>query len=180
MSLAPGARLGPYGIVAPIGEGGMGKVYRARDARLDRDVAVKMLPAGLLDADRLRRFELEARAAAALNHPNILAVYDVGVHEGRHTSCRSCSTGETLRERAAAAERLPVRQAIDYRGPDRARPRRRAREGHRPSRPQARERLLTDDGRVKILDFGLAKLAEARGREGHGPTRRRPTPIPAR
>ena len=80
MSLAPGARLGPYEIVAPIGAGGMGEVFRARDARLDRDVAIKVLPPAVAThTDRLRRFEQEARATAALSHPNVVAVYDVHV-----------------------------------------------------------------------------------------------------
>ena len=83
MSIPAGTRLGPYEIVAPIGAGGMGEVYRARDVRLKREVAVKVLPASFsTDADRLRRFELEAEATGQLNHPNILAVYDVGTHEG--------------------------------------------------------------------------------------------------
>ena len=82
MPLAPGARLGPYEILAPLGAGGMGEVYRARDPRLGRDVAIKVLPAAFSDdPDRLRRFEQEARAAAALTHPNILAVYHIGTHD---------------------------------------------------------------------------------------------------
>jgi len=82
MPLSSGTRLGPYEVVSPLGAGGMGEVYRARDQRLGRDVAVKVLPATFSrDEDRLRRFEQEARAAAALNHPNIVAVYDVGTHE---------------------------------------------------------------------------------------------------
>ena len=81
MSLSAGTRLGPYEIVSPLGAGGMGEVYRARDPRLGRDVAIKVLPTAFsADPDRLRRFEQEARAAAALNHPNILAVYDIGTH----------------------------------------------------------------------------------------------------
>ena len=83
MPLASGSKLGPYEIVAPLGAGGMGEVYRAQDPRLGRDVAIKVLPASFSgDLDRLRRFEQEARAASALNHPNILAVYDIGTHEG--------------------------------------------------------------------------------------------------
>src|SRR5437879_4343545 len=83
MTVAAGARIGPYEVVNPIGAGGMGEVFRARDARLGRDVAIKILPAIFAsDPDRLRRFEREARAAAALNHPNILVVYDVGSSEG--------------------------------------------------------------------------------------------------
>ena len=82
MSLAAGTKLGPYDVVAPLGSGGMGEVYRARDTRLGRQVAVKVLPPDLIpDADRLRRFELEARAAPALDHPNVLVVFDVGTHD---------------------------------------------------------------------------------------------------
>jgi eukaryotic-like serine/threonine-protein kinase len=83
MALTPGTKIGPYEIIAPLGAGGMGEVYRARDPRLGREVAIKVLPASFCgDADRLRRFEQEARAAGALNHPGILAVYDVGTHDG--------------------------------------------------------------------------------------------------
>ena len=83
MSLANGTRLGPYEILSPIGAGGMGEVYKARDTRLGREVAVKVLPAEFAaDPERLRRFEQEARAAAALNHPNILVLYDLGAHDG--------------------------------------------------------------------------------------------------
>src|SRR5207302_10056729 len=86
MSLAPGARLGPYEILSAIGAGGMGEVYRARDTRLGRDVAIKVLPAAFsTDSERLSRFEQEARAAAALNHPNILAVFDIGSVEARQS-----------------------------------------------------------------------------------------------
>ena len=92
MSLSAGTRLGCYEILSLIGAGGMGEVYRARDARLGRDVAIKVLPSEFAaDPDRLRRFEQEARAVAALSHPNILAVYDVGTQEASHTSSPSCS-----------------------------------------------------------------------------------------
>ncbi len=114
MSLAPGARLGPYEVVALIGAGGMGEVYRAKDTRLGRDVAIKVLPAGFgTDADRLQRFEQEARAAAALNHPNILAVYDIGAHESAPFIVSELLEGETLRERLTAGP-LPVRKATDF------------------------------------------------------------------
>ncbi len=99
MPLSAGQRLGPYEIVAFIGAGGMGDVYRARDPRLGRDVAIKVLPAAFsADADRLRRFEQEARAAAALNHPNILAVYDIGTHGDAPFIVSELLEGETLRE----------------------------------------------------------------------------------
>src|SRR5947207_3256999 len=114
MSLAPGVRLGPYQIVAAIGAGGMGEVYRARDARLNRDVAVKVLPSAFAsDSERLSRFEQEARAAAALNHPNILAVFDIGAHDAAPYVVSELLEGETLRERLASGA-LPVRKAIEY------------------------------------------------------------------
>src|SRR5215472_10121163 len=100
MALAAGTKLGPYEIVSALGAGGMGEVYRARDHRLGRDVAVKVLPAALShDPERLRRFEQEARAAAALNHPNILVVYDVGTENGAPYIVSELLEGETLRTR---------------------------------------------------------------------------------
>src|SRR5579859_6362117 len=100
MTLSPGFKLGPYEIVESIGAGGMGEVYRARDSRLGRDVAVKVLPAALSrDAERLKRFEQEARAASALNHTNILAIFDVGTHDGAPYLVMELLEGETLRER---------------------------------------------------------------------------------
>jgi len=114
VSLANGTRLGPYEIVAPLAVGGMGEVYRARDARLGRDVAVKVIPRLVVDdPDRARRFEHEARAAGALNHPCILAVYDVGVHEGTAYVVSELLEGETLRERLAGGP-FPLRKAIEY------------------------------------------------------------------
>src|SRR5437660_2698463 len=99
MSLGLGTRLGPYEIQWAIGAGGMGEVYRARDTRLQRDVAIKVLPAAFSsDQDRLTRFEQEARAAAALNHPNILAVFDIGTHDGSPYIVSELLEGETLRE----------------------------------------------------------------------------------
>src|SRR5271167_2272777 len=100
MPLAPGTRFGPYETTAPIGAGGMGEVYRARDTRLGRDVAIKVLPASFSnDPERLRRFEQEARAAGALNHPNVLAIYDIGTHDGPPYLVTELLEGETLRER---------------------------------------------------------------------------------
>jgi len=99
MTLLSGTKLGPYEIAAPIGAGGMGEIYRARDTRLGRDVAVKVLPEALAnDADRLRRFEQEARTIAALNHPNILAIHDIGTHQGAPFLVSELLEGQTLRE----------------------------------------------------------------------------------
>jgi hypothetical protein len=114
MTLASGSRLGPYEILAPIGAGGMGEVYRALDPSLGREVAIKVLPASFsADPDRLRRFEQEARAAGILNHPNITAVHDIGTHEGAPYVVQELLEGETLRATLAGAK-LPPRKAIDY------------------------------------------------------------------
>src|SRR3954452_1679360 len=97
MALSPGTRLGPYEILAPLGKGGMGEVYRARDSRLKRDVAIKVLPAALAsDAGRIARFEREARAASALNHPNIVPVFDIGQESGIAYIVSELVAGETL------------------------------------------------------------------------------------
>ena len=160
MTLGAGVRIGPYEIVSAIGAGGMGEVYRARDTRLQRDVALKLLPAGVSsDPDRLARFEQEARAAAALNHSNILAVYDVGSYESAPYIVSELLEGETLRERLANGP-LPARKAIEYaiqvaRGLAAAHERGIV---HRDLKPD--NVFVTADGRVKILDFGLAKLTE--------------------
>src|SRR5262245_18091898 len=113
MALTVGSKLGPYEIVAPIGAGGMGEVYRARDPRLGRDVAVKVLPAAFSkDPERLRRFEQEARSAGVLNHPNILAIHDVGTHDGEPFVVSELLDGETLRDRLKVGP-LPPRKAIE-------------------------------------------------------------------
>src|SRR5215472_13360599 len=157
MALSTGARLGVYEINSPLGAGGMGEVYRARDPRLGRDVAIKVLPAEFSpDADRLRRFEQEARAAAALNHPNVLAVYDIGLHGGSPYIVSELLDGETLRARLAGGA-VTVRKAVEF-----------VRQlvcglaaahakgiVHRDLKPD--NVFVTCDGRVKILDFGLAK-----------------------
>src|SRR3984957_18602349 len=114
MNLTSGARLGPYEIVSSLGAGGMGEVYRARDSRLKREVALKVLPLAVSrDAERLRRFEQEALATAALNHPNILAVFDIGTHEGSPYVVSELLEGETLRQRQHSGS-IPVRKALDY------------------------------------------------------------------
>ncbi len=163
--LTNGARLGPSEIVAPLGAGGMGEVYRARDTRLGRDVAIKVLPVSFAaDPDRLRRFEQEARAAGQLNHPNILAVYDVGSHEGTPYLVEELLEGQTLR-RAMDGAALPPRKAIDYAGQI-ARGLAAAHDKgvvHRDLKPD--NVFVTHDGRVKILDFGLAKLMHPEGSE---------------
>src|SRR5512136_2568677 len=110
MALAVGARLGPYEIQSPLGAGGMGEVYRARDPRLGREVAIKVLPASFsADPDRLRRFEQEARAAGILNHPNITAVYDIGSHDGAPYVVQELLEGETLRSSLAGGAFSPRR-----------------------------------------------------------------------
>jgi serine/threonine-protein kinase len=159
MSLLAGARLGPYEIVSPLGAGGMGEVYRARDTRLHREVAVKVLPASFSqDADRLRRFEQEARAASALNHPGILTIHDFGLQDdGAPYVVSELLEGETLRQRLEGG-RLSVRKALDYTAQI-ARGLAAAHEKgivHRDLKPE--NLFVTKDGRGKILDFGLAKL----------------------
>jgi serine/threonine protein kinase/Tol biopolymer transport system component len=160
MSLAPGTKLGPYEIVGPLGAGGMGEVYRARDARLGRDVAIKVLPALFTsDPDRLQRFEQEARAAAALNHPNILAVFQLGTYEEMPYLVSELLEGGTMREQLVRGP-VSLRKAIDY-GAQIARGLAVAHEKgivHRDLKPE--NLFITRDGRVKILDFGLAKLTQ--------------------
>ena len=156
--LAPGSRLGPYEILAPLGAGGMGEVFKARDTRLGREVAVKVLPPAFAsDPERLRRFELEARATAALNHPNILAIYDIGTHEGQAYIVEELLEGESLRERLRG-EALPAGKAAEYgmqiaSGLAAAHGRGIV---HRDLKPE--NLFITKDGHIKILDFGLAKL----------------------
>src|SRR5204862_4818141 len=159
--MKPGTRLGPYEIVGAIGAGGMGEVYRAHDSRLGRDVAIKVLPSGFsADPDRLHRFEQEARAAAALNHPNILAIYDIGTQDGAPYIVSELLDGETLRERLSSGG-LPVRKAVEY-AVQIARGLAAAHEKHIVHRDLKPENVfVTADGRIKILDFGLAKLTQA-------------------
>jgi Tol biopolymer transport system component len=158
MALTSGTKLGPYEIVSPLGAGGMGVVYRARDTRLNRDVAIKVLPEALAhDADRLRRFEQEARTIAALNHPNILGIHDIGAHDGAPFLVSEFLEGQTLREKLVSGP-LPVRRAIDY-ALGIAQGLAAAHEKgivHRDLKPE--NVFVTRDGRIKVLDFGLAKL----------------------
>ena len=155
-----------YRIEAEVGRGGMGEVYRARDARIGRDVAIKVMPAlSVSDPDRLRRFDLEARAAGALNHPNVLAIHDVGMHDGAPFIVSELLVGETLRERLKRGP-LPLEKAIDY-GVQIARGLVAAHEKGIVHRDLKLENLfLTKEGRVKILDFGIAKLMDRSGVPG--------------
>jgi Tol biopolymer transport system component/serine/threonine protein kinase len=159
MPLAAGTQLGPYEIVSALGSGGMGEVYRARDGRLGRDVAVKVLPeAFAARPDRLARFEREARAAGALAHPNILAVHDVGRQASQPYVVFELLEGATLRERLRTGDPLPLRKCLEFalqtaRGLDAAHGKGIV---HRDLKPE--NLLVTSDGVVKILDFGLAKL----------------------
>ena len=158
MSLIAGTKLGPYEILSRIGAGGMGEVYRAKDARLGREVAIKVLPAYFCrDLDRMRRFEQEARAAGALNHPNILTVYDVGTHEGAPYLVTELLEGSTLREQLRGGA-LPSRKGTECaiqvaQGLAAAHDKGIV---HRDLKPE--NIFVCRDGRAKILDFGLAKL----------------------
>ncbi len=173
-SLQPGTKLGRYEIRSALGAGGMGEVYRARDEKLQRDVAIKVLPTSFSqDEGRLRRFEQEAQAAGALNHPNILAVYDVGAHDDAPYVVSELLEGETLRRRLSGAP-VAQRRVIDY-ALQIAHGLAAAHEKgiiHRDLKPE--NIFITNDGRVKILDFGLAKLIQAVGGEAQTdiPTRR--------
>jgi serine/threonine protein kinase/Tol biopolymer transport system component len=162
VKLATGSRLGPYEILAPLGAGGMGEVYRARDGRLGRDVAVKVLPDRLAsDADAVARFEREARAVAALSHPNILAIHDVGSADGIAYAVTELLEGTTLRERMEGGAALPFRKCVEY-GIQIVEGLAAAHERgivHRDLKPE--NIFVTPEGRIKILDFGLAKAAPA-------------------
>ena len=158
MPLAAGTKLGPYEVVAPLGAGGMGEVYRARDPRLQRDVAIKILPRSLShEPDRLRRFEQEARAAGSLNHPNILAVYDVGTHEGSPYLVTELLEGASLRVRLEGGA-LSARKTTEYAVQTAYGLAAAHDKGivHRDLKPD--NIFICRDGRAKILDFGLAKL----------------------
>ncbi|MGB8832319.1 MAG: serine/threonine-protein kinase, partial [Candidatus Sulfotelmatobacter sp.] len=156
MALTSGTKIGPYEIVSSLGAGGMGEVYRATDTRLGRDVAIKVLPESLArDAERLRRFETEARAVAALNHPNILSIHDIGTQDGTPFLVSECLEGQSLRQELSGGA-LPMRQALEY-GTEIAHGLAAAHDKgiiHRDLKPE--NIFVTRDGRVKILDFGLA------------------------
>ena len=160
MSLSPGTRLGPYEILAPLGAGGMGEVYRAKDSKLDREVAVKVLPESVAtNPEALARFEREAKAVAALSHPNILAIFDYGHQEGVAYAVMELLSGQTLRDRLDSGA-LTQKQAIDF-GLQVARGLSVAHEKgiiHRDLKPE--NLYVSRDGHVKILDFGLAKRTE--------------------
>jgi Tol biopolymer transport system component len=174
VTLVAGAKLGRYEIRSKLGAGGMGEVYEGRDMQLGRDVAVKVLPTTVSsDPDRLRRFEQEACAASALNHPNILVVHDIGAHDGTAYVVSELLEGETLRKRIAGTP-LGQRRAIDY-ALQIANGLAAAHEKgiiHRDLKPD--NIFITNDGRVKILDFGLAKLTQLDGNQSQTdvPTRR--------
>jgi len=166
MSLTPGTKLGSYEILEAIGAGGMGEVYRARDSKLKREVAVKVLPKHLSESpDFLARFEREAQAIAALSHPNILSIFDLGKEGGVCFAVMELLEGETLRVRLEQGA-LPVRKAIGYAV--------QVAQGlaaahgkgivHRDVKPE--NLFLTRDGRIKILDFGIAKVRTVGDGEG--------------
>src|SRR5437899_54975 len=172
--IAAGTKLGRYEIRSKIGEGGMGEVYRARDTQLGRDVAVKVLPSTYsVDEHRLSRFEQEASAASAVNHPNMLIVHDIGSHDGSPYVVSELLEGETLRKPISGAP-LAQRRAIGYaleiaNGLAAAHGKGIV---HRDLKPD--NIFITKDGRVKILDFGIAKLTQAEGSRSQTdiPTRR--------
>ena len=172
MPLPAGKKLGPYEILAPLGAGGMGEVYRARDTKLDRDVAVKVLPANFADDPQaLARFEREAKAVAALSHPNILAIFDFGGADGASYAVMELLDGESLRSRLSTGA-LPVRKAVDY-GVQILQGLAAAHDAgivHRDLKPE--NVFVTGDGRIKILDFGLARqtLRVAAGDDTRSPT----------
>jgi predicted ATPase/serine/threonine protein kinase len=158
MALPPNTKLGPYEIIAPLGVGGMGEVYRARDARLDRTIAIKILPPALsADRDRLHRFEQEARSASALNHPNIITIHDLGTDGSIHYIAMELVEGKTLRELLVAGP-LPLQKTIEI-AAQVAEGLTKAHEAgiaHRDLKPE--NLMISKDGFVKILDFGVAKL----------------------
>src|SRR5262249_7547799 len=172
MAVNAGSRLGLYEVVSPLGAGGMGEVYRARDTRLAREVAIKVLPAELSsDPSRLRRFEKEARSASGLNHPNIVTIYDIGSEGGISYIAMERVEGETLRKQLVGGP-MPTKKLISV-ATQIAEGLAKAHEAgivHRDLKPE--NVMVTRDGLVKILDFGLAKLTHIESGEGesHLPT----------
>src|SRR4029077_12210301 len=165
MTLAAGTKLGPFEILAPLGAGGMGEVYRARDSRLGREVAVKVLsPEFAADADRRKRFEQEARSASALNHPNIVTIHDIGSENATVYIAMELVDGRTLREVLHGGP-LPTRKLLDfaYQMADGLAKAHAAGIVHRDLKPE--NVMVTKDGAVKILDFGLAKLLKQQPEE---------------
>src|SRR5580704_12809545 len=163
MALAPGSRLGSFEIIAPLGAGGMGEVYRARDPRLDRIVAIKLLPAAFSENnERRQRFEQEARSASALNHPNIVTIYELGQDGSNHYIAMELVEGKTLRELLVSGL-LPMRKAIEIAAQiaDGLTKAHEAGITHRDLKPE--NLMVSDDGFVKILDFGLAKVTAPSG-----------------
>ena len=161
MPLAPGTRLAAYEIIDPLGSGGMGEVYRARDTKLNREVAIKVVSAHFAtDPAALARFQTEAQAVAALSHPNILSIFDFGSEQGITYAAMELLDGQSLRDRLQEGP-LPLRKAIDYAG--------QIAQGlaaahargitHRDLKPE--NVFITREGRAKILDFGLAKADAA-------------------
>ena len=169
MRLTPGSRLGPYEVLSILGTGGMAEVYRARDTRLGRDIALKVVNEALAgNPELVRRFEQEARLAGSLNHPNLVAVYDVGLHEGAAYSHHRAVAGR-VPPPSALARRVPLDSALDW-GAQLAQGLAAAHARgiiHRDVKPE--NVFVTSDGHVKLLDFGIAKLAEGPRVEGsHG------------
>src|SRR4249920_2917569 len=165
MALSTGQKLGPYEILAPLGVGGMGEVYRARDPRLRRDVAIKVLsPEFATDADRRSRFEQEARAASALNHHNIVTIHDIGSSDSTIYIAMELVEGRTLREMVQAGA-LPTGKVLDlgYQIADGLAKAHAAGIVHRDLKPE--NVMVSKDGVVKILDFGLAKLVKTQSEE---------------
>ena len=164
MPIRPGSRLGAYEILGPLGAGGMGEVWRARDTRLQREVALKILPEAFAqDADRLARFTREAHVLASLNHPNIAAIYSFEEIDGVRFLVLELVSGETLKQRIARAP-VPAERGAALRAADRRRARGRARQGHPPPRPQARERQRDARGQGQAPRLRPREGLRARGR----------------